>query len=507
MPTLQWLGREEAVLAADNAPFRLLEHAPDLSAGDADTENLIIRGDNLDALKAMLPVFAGRVKCIAIDPPYNTGSAFEQYDDNIEHSTWLSLMYPRLRLLHEFLRDDGILWVCIDDSECHYLKALLDEIFGRKNFLTTFVWKKSYGGGAKAKYFVGLHEYVLCYAKNLAQLPDLFLPPDEKVMKYYKYKDAKVATRGPYRLQPLATTSNDERPNLRYPIVTDDGEEVWPVKQWQWSKVRVETARANDQIVFTKHKGNITVSYKQYLKDESGEERKRKPTTIIEGAYTQHGTYESMALFGLERKFQFPKPEALMQQLIECSTEKGEIILDSFAGSGTTLAVAHKMGRRYIGVEMGEHAETHCVPRLRKVIEGEQGGISKDVEWKGGGGFRFMRLGPPVFDETGVLNPDIRFPNLAAHIWFSETHTGWCGKADSPLLGIHKGTAYYLLFNGILGDRRPDGGNVLNTPIFKLLPTHTGPKVIYGEWSQWRADRLRREGITFKMIPYEIKVR
>ena len=156
---------------------------------------------------------------------------------------------------------------------------------------------------------------------------------------------------------------------------------------------------------------------------------------------------------------------------------------------------------------MGDHAVTHCAPRLQKVIDGEQGGISENVEWKGGGGFRFYRLGSPVFCEDGAIHPDIRFPTLASHVWFSETKTPWTGKPSTPLLGIHEDTAYYLLFNGILGDRRTQSGNVLNEPVFRHLPAHDGPKIIYGEWSQWRADRLRRENITFKQIPYDVRVR
>jgi adenine-specific DNA-methyltransferase len=183
------------------------------------------------------------VKCIFIDPPYNTQSAFEHYDDNLEHSQWLSMMLPRLPL-RELLSEDGSIWVTIDDNEGHYLKVLMDEVFGRRNFLTTFIWQKSYGGGAKARYFVGLHEYIHCFAKNIAALPDFFWPPDEGVLKYYKLRDAKFVIRGPYRLQPLATTSNDERPNLRYALPGPDGTEVWPVKQWQWSR-RTSTQRTS----------------------------------------------------------------------------------------------------------------------------------------------------------------------------------------------------------------------------------------------------------------------
>jgi adenine-specific DNA-methyltransferase len=181
--------------------------------------------------------------------------------------------------------------------------------------------------------------------------------------------------------------------------------------------------------------------------------------------------------------------------------------MDSFLGSGTTCAVAHKMGRRYIGIEMGEHAITHCAPRLRKVVDGEQGGISQSVNWQGGGGFRFYRLGEPVFDEEGKINRAISFATLAAHVWFSETGTPLSRTPDSPWLGAHDETGYYLLYNGILGDKRPGGGNVLTRQLLAALPPFDGPKIIYGEMSRLSAERLRVERITFKQIPYDVKAR
>lgn len=222
---------------------------------------------------------------------------------------------------------------------------------------------------------------------------------------------------------------------------------------------------------------------------------------------TEVAKKEILSLFEHESPFATPKPERLIRQILQISTNAGDIVLDSFLGSGTTAAVAHKMERRYIGVEMGDHAETHCVPRLRKVIEGEQGGISEAVGWTGGGGFRFYRLGAPVFDTDGRINPAIRFAHLAAHVWFSETHTALHKKPRGPLLGRHNGVAYYLLYNGILGDKRPDGGNVLTNKVLSDLPPHDGPKVIYGEASRIGAPRLKDLGIVFKQTPYDVKAR
>lgn len=229
-----------------------------------------------------------------------------------------------------------------------------------------------------------------------------------------------------------------------------------------------------------------------------------------EVGHTQEAMTESLALFGDDR-FGTPKPERLMQRIIHIATKPGELVLDSFLGSGTTAAVAQKMGRRWIGIEMGDHAVTHCKPRLDKVIEGEQGGISEATGWEGGGGYRFYRLGEAVFDADGGLADNIRFPTLAAHIWFSETNTPYTGDGSRPVLGVYEGTAYALLYNGILGDRSVNGGNVLTAPLLEELRAQAngwrGPMVIYGEASRLGAARLKDEGITFKQTPYDVRAR
>ncbi|WP_419636609.1 DNA methyltransferase [Thiolapillus sp.] len=226
--------------------------------------------------------------------------------------------------------------------------------------------------------------------------------------------------------------------------------------------------------------------------------------------HTQEAKKEVVSLLS-NNVFGTPKPERLIQRILHIATNEGDLVLDSFLGSGTTAAVAHKMNRRYIGIELGEHAITHCVPRLQKVIEGEQGGISKAVEWQGGGGFRFYRLGEPIFDADGTINPTIRFPALAAHVWFSETGHSYSGKADQPFLGIHDGTAYALLYNGILGDRKVNGGNVLTHALLDELQAqsggHDGPWVIYGEWTPLSDETLRTQKVFFKQTPYDIRAR
>lgn len=504
MPILQWLDREQHVKAAEQVPYRLLEVDDALSAGDVDTPNMLIQGDNLEALKALLPYYAGRVHCIFIDPPYNTRSAFEHYDDNLEHSQWLAMMYPRLVLLREMLAEDGSIWVTIDDNEAHYLKVLMDEVFGRKSFVANCIWQKRYS--RENREAVGdAHDHILLYASD----PEKFkirrnlLPLGDKQKKLYKNPDDDP--RGPW--QSVSLLAQGYRPNQMYEIHGPNGATFTPPAGNCWKVIRSEYEKLieNSRVYFGKD-GNGVPRRKEFLSLAKG----LVPWTWWpheEAGHTDEAKKEANSVFGGDISFGTPKPERLIERIIHIASDPGDLVLDSFLGSGTTAAVAHKMGRRYIGVEMGDHAETHCAPRLRKVIEGEQGGISEAVGWKGGGGFRFYKLGAPVFDTDGRINPAIRFAHLAAHVWFSETHTALHKKPRGPLLGRHNGVAYYLLYNGILGDKRPDGGNVLTNKVLNDLPPHDGPKVIYGEASRIGAPRLKDLGIVFKQTPYDVKAR
>jgi adenine-specific DNA-methyltransferase len=232
------------------------------------------------------------------------------------------------------------------------------------------------------------------------------------------------------------------------------------------------------------------------------------PTIWDDVGLNQHAAREIELLFGQKASFETPKPESLMQRILEIATQPNDLVLDSFLGSGTTAAVAHKMGRRWIGIEVGDHAVTHCLPRLQKVIDGEQGGISTAVNWQGGGGFRFVQLGAPLFDAQGDLNPEVRFADLAAFLWLRETGTAYVHKATgTPLLGVHEGRAFYLLYNGILGDRRPEAGNVLTSAVLAALRFgfwHEGPKVVYGEACLLGDARLASAGITFRQLPHAV---
>jgi adenine-specific DNA-methyltransferase len=328
-----------------------------------DSKNIFIEGENLEVLKILQKSYAGKIKMIYIDPPYNTGNDFVYDDDFTEplqeylrrtgqvdeegkalttnkrsdgrfHSKWLDMIYPRLRLAKDLLADDGMIFISIDDNEIHNLRAVCNEVFGEENFMEQFIWKKSYGGGAKSKYSVNLHEYVLHYAKNKEAIGFIELPPSEDVLKYYKWEDEKKEIRGPFRKQPLATNSMDDRPNLKYGIPFE-GEEIWPEKQWQWSKEKTFKALENNELVFTKKKNGWTVDYKQYLKDEDGKVRGSKPYSVLDGPYTQQGTKEITELFGNGKVFTFPKPSDLIKYFVSFLDEDS-LVLDFFAGSCST---------------------------------------------------------------------------------------------------------------------------------------------------------------------------
>jgi len=499
MPFLDWVNKNQAQEASREVSYHLLKQ--EAVYGDS-AENLLIQGDNLLALKALIPFYAGRVKCIFIDPPYNTQSAFAHYDDKLEHSQWLSMMYPRLVLLRELLAEDGSIWVTIDDNEAHYLKALMDEVFGRANFVAENIWNHSVQSKGYSGKFSVHHNYVLVYRKT-----DHFLLKDlpRREEHNVNYSNPDNDPRGLWRSGDVRNSL--VRPNLMYNIQTPSGKTIThPPKGWRFSKETFERELAEGKIMFSKDEARII--RKIYLDDQEG----RVPETLwfaTDVGTTREASAE-VRCFVEGEFFDTPKPERLIQRVLSLSTIEGDFVLDSFLGSGTTSAVAHKMRRRYIGIEIGDHARTHCIPRLQKVIEGEQGGISQAVNWQGGGGFRFCTLGEAAFDEHGRINQAVRFATLAAYIWHFETGEPGQQPFDQPLLGIHNGTAYYLLYNGILGDRRPASGNVLTHAVLQAINDifpHAGRKVIYGETTRLGAARLAMENITFKQIPYDVKMR
>lgn len=505
MPFLDWVNKNQAKDSTREVPYHLLKREASYGDAAAAAENLIIQGDNLLALKALIPFYAGRVKCIFIDPPYNTQSAFEHYDDRLEHSQWLSMMYPRLVLLRELLAEDGSIWVTIDDNEAHYLKVLMDEVFGRQHFVVNALWQKRTSPDARLS--IGdAHDHLLIYGKNSNKFVLNRIPLTAEQAAQFKNPDNDP--KGPWASTDF--TAQGWRPNQMYVIRTPSGTTYEPPAGRCWANIEPEYNRllSEGRLWFGKN-GDSRPRVKNYLSDHEGV-RAWSWWANSEVGHNQEAKKEILNLFDADNAFDTPKPERLIQRILALATNSGDLVLDSFLGSGTTAAVAHKMGRRYIGIEMGEHARTHCVPRLEKVIAGEQGGISQTVGWQGGGGFSFYMLGEAAFDEDGRINPAVRFATLGTYIWHMETGMPGQHAFDTPLLGTHNGTTYFLLYNGILGDRKPAGGNVLTHAVLAGLREqypHAGPMVVYGETSRLGPARLAAEDITFKQIPYDVKMR
>jgi len=397
---LTWIGKEKRprleprILLEDP---KLSYHAKKRVSENDIFDNLLIHGDNLLALKALEQEYAGKVRCIYIDPPFNTGQAFEHYDDGIEHSLWLSLMRERIVALKRLLKTDGSIWVHCDDNEQAYLKVMMDEIFGRSSFVATVVWQSRYSRSSDACLSIS-HNFIMVYAPD----PDHWkkirnrLPRSEEQAKQYKNPDRDP--RGRWRAIPW--DAPNIRPNLTYPIITPAGNTRMPPPGRCWSRTEDQWLEIVERgLAYFGKKGNGAPSFKQYL----SEAPPIVPNTWWpheEAGHTDEAKKEIYSLFGKKNAFATPKPERLLHRILSIATNPGDLVLDSFLGSGTTSAVAHKMGRRWIGVELGDHAVTHCRPRLQKVVDGrDDGGCSNILSWKGGGGFRFLRLATSLLEK------------------------------------------------------------------------------------------------------------
>lgn len=533
MPTLNWIGKEAVVNHHKEVPFRLLKCNEKLSVGE-DSGNLLIQGDNLEALKALLPYYAGQVKCIYIDPPYNTGNEGWVYNDNVNspeikdwlnkvvgnesedlsrHDKWLCMMYPRLVLLRQMLREDGAIFISIDDNEFHNLRGVMNEIFGNKNFVETFIWRARLGKGATAKNTAKLHEYVLCFAKNINHLA---FKSDVRVSE----KDNKERLR-----QWGQGDRREDRPTMYYPVESEFGA-VYPIKpdgtegRWRIGKSRFDKLQEEGRVVFELQDDGRVEAYRII---PSGTETETAQDSILDSTKvktTAHGSKELFALFN-EKLFDYPKPTTLIQHLLTLMDDKNALILDSFSGSGTTGHAVLKQNaedggqRKFILIEMDEKiASTITAERLNRVINGygKEEGL--------GGGFRYCELGATLFDGDGQIREEVKYNDLAQHVYFVETGQPIPppfpkGKgAVGPLLGVENGTAIYLLYNGILKDKSVNGGNVLTNDVLQSLPPSVPPKggrqsaqrmVIYGNGCRIGANRLRELNITFKQIPYEIR--
>ncbi len=400
---LTWIGKESRpkleprILLED--PTKSYHAAQRVTERDI-FDNRLIFGDNLLALKALEQEFTGKVKCCFIDPPYNTGSAFTHYDDGIEHSLWLSLMRDRLVLIRRLLSDDGSLWITIDDNECHYLKVLCDEVFGRANFVATCVWEKDKGGRGDADISLS-HDNILVFAKNHTAWSAArnLLPRSETQLGRFRNPDNDP--RGPWR-QGDDGTAKSGTEKQRFKITLPSGRAVTPPRgrYWAFSPTTLEKARTEGRAYFGADGDRLPI-IKRYLSEVRGGVAPRTWWPADEVGTNQQAKRDHLnkLLSGIA-PFETPKPEGLIQRIIHIASNPGDLVLDSFAGSGTTGAVAHKMGRRWIMVELGEHCHTHIIPRMKKVIDGDDpGGITTAVGWKGGGGFRYYKLAPSLLEK------------------------------------------------------------------------------------------------------------
>ncbi|VUZ22950.1 Uncharacterised protein [uncultured Comamonas sp.] len=528
MPTLSWIGKDAVVKHHKEVPFRLLEAVPELSCGDADSGNLIVQGDNLHALKALLPRYAGQVKCIYIDPPYNTGNEGWVYNDNVNspeirkwlgevvgkegetldrHDRWLCMMYPRLVLLRQFLSDDGVILISLDDVESGHLRLMLDEIFGFKNRIATITWNTRNTDNRIKTRLSPDHEYIFVYGKSESS------KIEGRVIDRSDFKNSDNDPRGPYVTDPLkgkATVS--ERPNLHaYNMEQPGTANVWqpdPAKGWITDRAGYERLLSENRIWWPPKPATGWPRKKRFLSET---EDRMPASSFWQEFKTQSGARELDEILE-ERVFAFPKPIALIQRVISYCAPPNSLILDSFAGTGTTAHAVLKQNaedggnRRFILVEMdGNIAQNVTRERVQRVAQGYTNAKGQAVEGLGGG-FQFCRLSAePLFDAYGQIRSDVTFAELAKFVWFSETQTGYTGQVDSPLLGIHEGRAIYLLYNGILKDKSVGGGNVLTGSVFDVLPKFSGSKVIYAAANRM-GNRAVREGITFKQTPYALEV-
>lgn len=525
MPTLEWIGKKAVVNHHREVPFRLLQCDEALSVGDADSGNLLVQGDNLEALKALLPYYAGKVKCIYIDPPYNTGNENWIYNDNVNspeikawlgkvvgseaedlsrHDKWLCMMYPRLALLREFLSEDGAIFVSIDDNEVHRLRLLMDELFGETRFVANVLWQKRTSPDARI-HLGPAHDHILVYSKgNEPSFAKLKLTSEQAK----NFKNPDNDPRGPWASTDYS--AQGWRPNQMYEITAPSGKKHKPPPGMCWKNVEEVFLKlvADNRIWFGKN-GNGVPRRKTFLSESEGI-ASWTWWTNAEVGHNQEAKKEVNAIVAAGNAFDTPKPVRLIRRILDLASDQMALILDSFAGSGTTghavLAQNKSDGgsRRFILVEMDPKiCREVTAERLKRVIEGygDQAPL--------GSGFRYCTLGEPLFDETGAIRASVKFHELAAHVFFTETGSPIPKKATgkTPLLGVHNGVAVYLLFNGVLRDKRPQGGNVLTRDVLANLPAHDGPKVIYGESCRLGAARLRQESITFKQVPYDIQVR
>lgn len=535
MPTLDWIGKQAVVNHHREVPYRLVHCDGELSAGDPEAGNLLVQGDNLEALRALLPYYAGKVKCIYIDPPYNTGNEGWVYNDNVasreikawlgqvvgnesedlsRHDKWLCMMYPRLQLLRDFLREDGAIFVSIDDNANHLLKMVMAEIFGLSRFVAEVAWRHSDNSSNNVTQFSQDHNTILIFGKSRGWRPRFLNDPEKR--KHFKNPDNDP--KGPW-FDGNPVNNPALRPTLQYDLTGPNGETIkHPPNGWRWSRETVEHKLSTGELRFSDDGKRLL--RRTYLSDMEGLPPSTLWTDVKQTGHTRSAKYDLRAIFGDGYSTDFfptPKPKQVVQRVLELSTESSDLVMDSFAGSGTTghavLDLNKQDGgaRRFILVEM-ENAIARDVTaeRLRRVIDGyDKGGDPERPVESLGGGFRFCRLGVPLFNEFGDIADAVTFPDLAAHIFFAETGVPIPHRAQSELLGTHQGRVVYLLFDEINREVPQEAaGNVLTPDRLDALPPppegFEGVCVVYAEGCTVSADRLKAAGVVFKQIPYQV---
>jgi adenine-specific DNA-methyltransferase len=529
MPTLDWIGKKSVVNHHREVPYRLLHCDKSKSVGDQDAGNLLVQGDNLEALKALLPYYAGKVKCIYIDPPYNTGNEGWIYNDNVNspemrewlgkavgkeaedlsrHDKWLCMMYPRMRLLKEFLSDDGVILISLDDMEAGHLRLIADEIFGFKNRIATITWNTRNTDNRIITRLSPDHEYIFVYGKSERSRIE------GRVIDRSDFKNPDNDPRGPYVTDPLKGKATAlERPNLHdYQMEQPGTKNIWapdPAKGWITNKAGYLELLKDNRIWWPPNPKTGWPRKKRFL----SETQERMPASSFWPEFkTQSGAKELDQILD-ERVFAFPKPLSLIQRIISYCAPPGCLVLDSFAGTGTTAHAVLRQNaedggqRRFILIEMDQNvAGNVTAERVKRVISGH-------TNAKGlGSGFRFCQLGEPLFDAYGNVNSEVTFPDLAAHVFFCETGSPIPKRASesTPLIGTFKGRAVYLLHAAeSAGVPSARAGNVLTAARLAKLPlpepSFTGPCVVYAEGCTVPDDRLNALGVTFKQIPYQIE--
>ncbi len=534
MPTLNWIGKDAVVNHHREVPFHLLKDVPELACGDPGSGNLIVQGDNLVALKALLPYYAGQVKCIYIDPPYNTGNEGWAYNDNVNsplmrewlgkvvgkegetldrHDRWLCMMYPRLALLRQFLREDGAIFISIDDNEAQALRYAMDEIYGAKNFRACITWQRKYSVSNNFKGIATIIDYILVYSKSEIFQNNLLPRTDESVARYGNPDNDE---RGPWKaVDYLNQASPEKRPNLCYEIINPNTGDVIKNSKKAWKyEPDVHARHVLEKRLWWGAKGTNTVpALKLFLSEVRQGMTPHNWWSHEDAGHTDEAKKEIDQILG-SNIFDTPKPSRLIERILRVATSPGDLILDSFAGSGTTGHAVLKLNnedggeRNFILVELEASIASNVTgERIRRVAQGYSNAKGQNVEGLGSG-FRYCELGEPLFDEHGKIRESVTFGELARHVYFTETGEPLPRERvpNTPFLGVCRGVGIYLLYNGILGDKSANGGNVLTRAVLAELPPFDGQKVIYCAGCLLGRDRLQAGRIVVRQTPYEIKV-